>query len=227
MIKSNFKLILIFLFIPFFCFSQKKDIKLIINSKPLMDCNYELFNPKVKITMIYKDTLDVKNVTTEELMTSIFSATNQKWVDYNSLGGKEKATPFTNSEFLEKIKYKDKNYMEMLSKLEFKSDSIQYAIVKFNYYLEQHKKNIKGSILMQKEKNRWYQTSNAKINNLTMMMLVFKEDILGRLLTGQGINKMEKDLISIIYNDGLDIDKLFQQNFTTEQKDYFINKLNW
>lgn len=76
-------------------------------------------------------------------------------------------------------------------------------------------------------KDRWFQTFDAKINNISMMMLVFKEDVLERILLGIGNNSIENDLIKIVYEKGLNIDLLFKQNFSDEQKKYFINDLNW
>jgi hypothetical protein len=227
MTTFSFKTIFFLFLIPFFCFSQKKEVKIILNSKQLKNCSYERYKPSVQIKMIYKDTTEAKNKTPEELMTSTISARNQEWVNYNYLGGKERAAPFSKDEFDEKIRQKENNYFELLAKLEFSVDSIKYSVIKFRYFQAKIKNPIMGSILMVYSKHRWFQTFNAQINNLSMMMLVFKEDILERIISGIGNNQMENDLIKLVYSNGLNIDLLFQQNFNQEQKDYFINNLNW
>ncbi|EKT3958022.1 hypothetical protein NTJ28_002020 [Flavobacterium psychrophilum] len=227
MTTFKFKIVFFLILIPFFCFSQKKEVKIILNSKQLKNCSYEIYKPTVQIKMMYKDTTEAKNKTLEQLMTSIISAKNQEWVNYNSFGGKEKAAPFTKSEFDEKYNNKSKNYFELLAKLEFSVDSLKYFVIKFRYFQAKVKKPIMGSILMTFSKGRWYQTFDAKITNLSMMMLVFKEDIVERILLGTGSSSLENDLIKIVYKDGLNIDLLFQQDFNQEQKTYFINDLNW
>lgn len=227
MIELNLKYLLLSFVISFFCFSQKNEVQIILNSKELKNCNYELYRPVVEIKMIYKDTLDAVNNTPEQLMTSIISASNQEWVNYNCFGGKEKAAPFSKEEFNKKMRGKEKNYIELLAKLEFSIDSVKYSVVKFRYFQAKIKKPIMGSLLMIYSNSRWFQTSNAKLNNLSMMMLVFKEDILERILSGLGNNQMENNLIKLVYSNGLNIDLLFKQNFNQEQKKYFINDLNW
>lgn len=226
MTNLNFKILLIILSISFSCFGQGKEMKITINSKQL-NCKYELYKPATQIRMIYKDSSEAKNKTPEELMTSIISAKNQEWINYNTFGGKDKAAIFSEDEFNEKAKQKEKNYLELISKLDFKLDSINYAIVKFKYFQNNPNKPIMGVTLMIYANERWLQTFNAEINNLSMMMLVFKEDILGRILLGVGNNQMENDLIKLIYKDGLNVDFLFKQNLNLEQKKYFINDLNW
>ncbi|MBL0738428.1 hypothetical protein JI750_16145 [Flavobacterium sp. GN10] len=226
MTNLNFKILLIIFSISFSCFGQGKGMKITINSKQL-DSKYELYKPAKQIRIVYKDTSDAKNKTTDELMTSIISANNQDWVNYNTFGGKEKAAIFSEDEFNKKVKLKEKYYLELLSKLELKVDSINYTIVKFKYFQNNPDKPIMGVTLMIHKNERWYQTFNAEINNLSMMMLVFKEDILGRMIKGAGNNQMENDLIKIIYKDGLNVDFLFKQNLNSEQKKYFINDLNW
>ena len=227
MAKLIFKKWLFLILIPFFCFSQQKEVKIILKSKQLKNCSYQLYKPTVTVKMIYKDTTEALNKTSEQLMTSLISAKNQEWVNYNSFGGKEKSTPFNETEFEEALKYKKENYFELLAKLEFSVDSAKYSVVKFNYFKAKIKKPIMGSILMIYSKDRWFQTFDFKFNSLSMMMLVFKEDILERILTGNGQNELENNLLKLVYNNGLNIEDLFKQNFNQEQKNYYINPLNW
>lgn len=99
MTTFKFKVTLFLFLISLLCFSQKKDVKINLNTKQLRNCNYKIYKISPSIKMIYEDTIESKNETQEQLMTSIISAKNQEWVNYNSFGGKEKAAPFTKSEF--------------------------------------------------------------------------------------------------------------------------------
>lgn len=203
--------------------------RLIIGTNNIENTTYHIYDPPFRAMVIYKDTIEAVNKYPEQLMSSMLSASNQDWVNYNTLGGAIESSKISQEEFdkVKKLSY-DKNYFELLSKLEFEVNNDKMAIVKFYLYKEDLDKPVAGATVMQYINNRWYETSKPYTTSIAMALMIFKVNIMNSLLTGKGRNEMENDLIKKVYDNGLDFDKLLQQqNLSTEEKEYFTNPLNW
>lgn len=195
-----------------------QSVKIILkNSSKLLNGKYHIYEPILKIQARYKDTTEAKNETPEELMTSIVSSNSKLWEKYN-------AAEFDENEsytFVKGIEY------ELLSKLEFEIDSLPMAIIKFKLIKPDEVKKIVGVAIIKKNSKRWKTTSSYYVNRLSIAFLVFRENIMQNLILKNPKNNIEKKLLEKCYSNGLDIEKLLSQDFTKEQKEYFINPLNW
>lgn len=224
-------------FIILFClfqndllYSQSNELgsRVIITSGKFTNSKFYIYSPPFKAKAIYKNQSEAENLFPEQLMSSILSASNQEWVDYNTLGGTKKSDKKNNNHF-EEVKKIDinKTFFELYSKLEFNSNAAKMAIVKF-YYVTDSKKPVAGAIVMQKENGIWKSTSTSYTTNIAMALMVFKPDIIGRMLKGESINKMEKKILKAVYDEnGFSFEKLIKIKLSKEEKEYFTNPLNW
>lgn len=53
---------------------------------------YHSYDPPLRITADYNSLTEALNLFPEQLIQSVLSASNQEWIDYNTLGGEEKST---------------------------------------------------------------------------------------------------------------------------------------
>lgn len=206
---------------------EYQNIKIDIDS--LSNVSLKVYTPEFQAKMIYKDTIEAKNSNPEMLMSSIISADNQPWVDYNTIGGSSESDKKGEKHFLDvKNRNVEKNYFNLLSKLSFDYYGSKWAIVKFYLYLEEKSKPIGGSMVMQNYNGQWKVTSNSKITPIAMAMMIFGVKPMKNILLISPENEMEKELVKKVYSDkGLDISTLLSQKFDTNEKKYFINPLNW
>lgn len=203
--------------------------RVILNSGNISDVSYYVYSPPYKAMAVYTDIKQVTNNYPEELMSSILSARNQDWVNLNTLGGEEKAEKLTNEEFREAENInKNITYFELLSKFEFTSNNSQMAMIKFYFYKDGLKKPVAGVTIMQQEDGKWKRTSAPYLTNMSMVLLVFKADVLERVLRNQPANEIEKKVISEVYNGGnVDIEKVLQLDLNEREKEVLTNPLNW
>ena len=213
--KFNFSILICLLSLNLFA----QETKLLLNNGNLTSASYYLYNPILKINALYNDTTEAVNQYPEQLMISIISSNSKAWEKYNSLNfdENESFTPSNDSS----LKY------ELLSKFEFKANGSDMAIIKFNITTLKSIKIIAGVTVMQKVSGKWKTTSTTYTTKISLAFLVFKAEVMNNLIFNSPINEMEKQLLNNVYSKGLDFDKLLQQTFTKEQKNYFINPLNW
>ena len=83
----NRSIVAFFGFISFFGLCGQSDVSL--SYEGVSNFSYEIYEIPYLVKMIYRDTLEAKNRTPEELMSSVISATNQERIDYNTFGGVE------------------------------------------------------------------------------------------------------------------------------------------
>ncbi len=226
---KKYKLIF-FLLANFYCFGQD-DMKgrILLNGNSTSIANYYIYNPTFKAKIIFNSINQVKNDYPEELMSSIISASSQEWEDMNTLGGALESDKKTESEFL-KVTKLDKNltYFELLAKLEFVANGSEMAVIKFNLHQEKQEKPIVGCLVLQKENGKWKKTSKPSTTNISTVLLVFKGDVLGRIIKNKGINEIENKIIKLVYdNDGVNFDLFLNLELTSEEKEYLTNPLNW
>ncbi len=202
--------------------------RIIMNSDSFKNSRYYIYTPFFKAKAIYKKQSEASNLFPEQLMSSILSASNQEWVNYNTSGGSEKSDIKSENHF-EKVKNIDFNntFFELHSKLEFTSNGEEMAIIKF-FYNEKNEKPIAGSIVMKKENNQWKTISTPDTTIIATALMVFKADIMKRMLIGKGINRMENNLIKkVMTKEGFNFQKLFSIRLSETEKKYFTNPLNW
>ncbi|MFL0094292.1 hypothetical protein [Tenacibaculum maritimum] len=212
------------------CFSQNEKLgsRIILNTNNVSETIFYVYKPSFKAKVIYTNINEAKNAYPEELMSSILSANTQEWVNHNTLGG-EKSTEKKDKSFLEKIKKydKEKTYFELQAKLEFIANGNKMAIVKFYFHQQDKDKPVSGALVMQKNKDKWKLTSKPYTTSMAMVLMVFKPEILKRLLSNSPENEYEKKLLKNIYKDGFSFDALMKQKLSLEEKEYFTNPLNW
>jgi hypothetical protein len=180
------------------CQVKSQTPNVILGGKEINNVSYYVYDPPFLAKPIFNQLEDVKNNYPEKLMESIISASDQNWVNYNNLNISE----IKDNAFFEKVKKqdKDKNYFELLSKLEFEANNSQMTIIKFNLYIDEKKDSLPlvGTYVCQKVDGIWKRVSTPFTTRLAMVMLVFKQDILKRLLVGKYNNTTEESLVKRI-----------------------------
>jgi len=169
-------------------------------------------------------------------MSSVISTLNQSWINYNTLGGAEKADK-KEQKYFDYIKTmgRDKNYFELKSKLNFTLNGLDYSIIKFYFHSQELARPQSGSYVMQKKGNRWYLTSNTNTTSIALMTMRFQEAkylvLLQANLTG---DKLMDDLIKrVTPNGALDFTLLYKEfsswytNNDSQKIEYFIDKNSW
>ena len=119
-----------------------------------------------------------------------------------------------------------------MHKLEFTSEGIQYAIIKFNLVLEENNKPFQGAYLLVKNNGRWYKTSKSQFFSLTLLNMFFKTNRLEEIFFDiKNENLLLDDLRKkITNNDVIDLQKLIDEfnswykNKDTEKIEFFTNK---
>lgn len=214
-----------------FSYSQEKDLgaRIMLNANGVSNTSYYVYSPPFIAKAIYSSIKEAKNEFPEQTMSSILSATSQEWVNYNTLGGVENAEIKSVSDF-EKTKNinKEKTFFELLSKLEFDANGSKMSIIKFSFHKEGKEKPIAGALVFEKVDGTWKKTATPYTTNMSMALMVFKPDVMNRLLFKEPMNELEKNIIRNVYDkDGFNFNKLLEQNFTKEEKEYLTNPLNW
>lgn len=137
----------------------------------------------IKIFATLKNISEVENKTPEQLAQSILSCSSREWDIKNTLGGAENVAEKTKKEY-DKIKSmdKEKNFLELISKVEFDIDNIRTAIVKIYYFSETFPKPQVGIFVMQQYNGVWYKTNTRQVNNIALTIMRLKPDILDDLI---------------------------------------------
>lgn len=222
------KIIFLFLVIFSFCkmYSQKDYANLIIGKEDEVELSFQIYDSLV-IKKDYTKFEDVINDSPENLIKSILSATNQEWVDYNTLGGSQKSTK-RKPDYFKKIEEmnKDKNYIQLIHKFSFSIDNVPTEIIKF-YFKQENTTAVSGCYVLQKINNRWYKLSNTTTANLSIMVMRLKTEILKELFSGKTSNDKTKELYNKIYSNGiLDLRKfenIFFSWYSPTKKNDIIN----
>ena len=138
--------------------AQQQDANLTLSYPEESEISFFEYPEKTLAKAIYESQSEVTNKYPEQLMESILSATNQEWVNYNILGGAEKASEKEQSHF-DRIKSmnKNKNYFELTHKLTFDVGGIPTSIIKFFTHFEETDV-LSGAAVMQFVNGRWQKT---------------------------------------------------------------------
>ncbi|OWW26518.1 hypothetical protein B4Q04_02190 [Zobellia sp. OII3] len=170
--------ILILLFFSISCNAQEEDANLILSYPEESEISFFQYPEGTFAKAIYKSQAEATNVYPEQLLESIISATNQEWVNYNTLGGAEKASQKKQSHF-DKIMTmdKDNNYFELDHKLTFTVGDVPTAIIKFFTHFE-GMDVLSGAAVMQFVDGRWQKTSHPSLSTLSIIVMRMKSEVL-------------------------------------------------
>ncbi|WP_157926191.1 hypothetical protein [Tenacibaculum maritimum] len=231
--KMNKKTLIILLY-PLFSFSQKEYSNIIFSFSEEQSINVFKYSEDFIIRADYNDKEEAVNEYPEQLIQSVFSATNQEWVNYNTLGGEKKASKKEESHFNRvKTMNKDKNYLELIHKLTFQIGNRPTSIIKF-FLHEENKQPVSGAMVLQKEGNRWYKTSNINLSALAIMTMRLKTEVIEGVFLG---NTSQQDILelkeTVTKDGGVDIGILEKEFFSwytnnnTYLKTLFIDPKTW
>jgi hypothetical protein len=140
----------------------------------LEDAKFYIYNPPYKAKAIYGKMSDAKCLTPEELVESIKSETNQVWADYNNLPGEADIIPAQAFENRKKLD-KNTNYYVLIDKLSFSYNGIPTAIIKY-YFVDDGKRTILASMVVQKKDGRWFRTAIAGLEHLEAVVNQVKSE---------------------------------------------------
>tara|TARA_R110000868_G_scaffold79232_12_gene225552 strand:+ start:5687 stop:6391 length:705 start_codon:yes stop_codon:yes gene_type:complete len=160
------------------CFAQEEDANLILSYPEESEISFYQYPEETYAKAIYKSQAEVTNKYPEQLLESIISATDQEWVNYNTLGGAEKATEKKQSHFDKVISMdRDKNYFELSHKLTFDVGGVSTSIIKFFTHFE-GTDVLSGAAVMQYVDGRWQKTSHPSLSTLSIIVMRMKSDVL-------------------------------------------------
>lgn len=201
--------------------NSNRGTRIILSSGASQGAMFYTYNPAFIVKAVYEDFSQVTNEYPELLLSSILSATNQNWYDYNILessGIREKK----DKSYFEYVRNMDreKTYIELLCKFQFEYQGSELAIIKFLFHTEE--KETIGAYVMQKVDGRWYKTATPFTNDLSMFLIRTRTDMIEKIfMQSPGEDKYIDELISKIkISDGsISIFKLAE-----EYKSWFTNK---
>ena len=144
-----------------------------------------------RIGMIFNNKSQVRNEFPEELMASILCANTQEWVNFNELEPVQ-----ISSDKIEQIDKADKtkNYFNLLQKVEFKANGLDYALIKFRLVVQDLEKPLYMTESMVRKNKRWLRITESGLTPLLFMMGMTKTYYLNSLL-----NQKETDIL--FFND--------------------------
>ena len=215
-------------------YSQQELSNIIFSHSENQTIYFYEYNGKLKVKADYKTQIQAVNEYPEQLIQSVLSATNQKWVNYNTLGGEKKARKKSEKHF-KQIKKMDrkKNYFELHHKLRFKIDGLDTVIIKFFFYQEKELP-VSGAMVMQKINKRWFVTSRSDLSVFAIMIMRLKTEALKGIILGNSTNQDIETfhkMVSVKNNIEL---SLFEKEFTNlylpeniNKKELFIDPKTW
>lgn len=214
----NIRLIIIFIcfLIPLYGFGQSIESSNIILARvDSSEMNFYQYHPPLKIMAGYTNIIEATNEYPEQLVQSVLSARNQKWVNYNTLGGAENASQKNQAHFDRVISMdKEQNYFELHHKVSFDIGGISTSFVKFFFYQE-GEKPVSGCMVMQKIGDQWYKTSHPSFSLLSIILMRLKSDVLEGIVLGNSnvpqVNELRERVTS---NGSLDLQK-FEDEFAS------------
>jgi hypothetical protein len=206
------------------------------SSIQLDNASVYIYEPPFLAKGIYKDTTEAVNKFPEQLMSSIISTTNQKWIDYNTLHGALNSEK-KDSKYFDYIRTmdKNKNFFELRLKMSFTINDNEFAIIKFYLSTEETVEAKSGVYVMQKIENRWFTTRTSFTSDLALMIMRFDEDKFLTVLKARPIgNELMDELIEKVkVNSSVDLSKLYKEfsswysNDDLQKIEYFIDSKAW
>ena len=168
---------------------QKIDCATVNVSQPVSNFQYLKYDNNFVIKK-YDKFSEVTNKTEEELMRSILSASDLNWFNFN----REKKVEKTSQDF-GYIKSVNNNiyYIKLLNKINFVTNGIEYAVIKFHLY---DNDNIYGfAEAMKKINGKWVSTSDSQTTMLLFFMGMIKTSYIDAIMKkhntdNQALNKI-------------------------------------
>lgn len=161
-----------------YCAAQDDDANLILSYPEESSISFYEYPSDTFVKTVFKNQSETNNEYPEQLLESIISATNQEWVNYNTLGGAAEASEKGQSHF-DKVKTmdKDKNYFELAHKLTFDVGGIPSVVIKFFTHFEETEV-LSGIAVMQYVDGRWQKTSHPSLSTLSIIVMRMKSEVL-------------------------------------------------
>lgn len=171
-------LLIVALSLPTFGNAQEEDANLILSFPEESEISFFQYPEGTYAKAVYRSQSETTNEYPEQLLESIISATNQEWVNYNTLGGAEKATEKKQSHF-DKVETmdKDNNYFQLAHKLTFNIGGVPSTIIKFFTHFE-GTDVLSGAAVMQFVNGRWQKTSHPSLSTLSIIVMRMKSEVL-------------------------------------------------
>lgn len=178
---------------------------LLFSQESKMNCSEDLLvSHRIKNIKVlkYKDPFRIKklksfkqvtNLTPEDLMQSILSASNLAWYNYNREDKKETASK--DFKYIAEASSKT-YYFELSYKVTFNSAGIDYAIIK--YYLNDNGRIIGFAEPMKQIDNRWFSTLDTEISNLQFFMIMFDTKYIDKIFKTE---KTDNNTLNTIITD--------------------------
>lgn len=210
--KKNKLHITVILIQSFIGFTQQEDSNLILSYPEESEISFFEYPEGIYAKAIYDRQEDVENLYPEQLLESIISASNQEWVNYNTLGGAEKASEKKQSHFDKVLSMdRDKNYFELTHKLKFDVGGIPTVIIKFFTRFE-GEQNLSGAAVMQFVNSRWQKTSHPSLSTFSIIVMRMKSDVLrGIVLQDSDDPNIKSIAESVSKDNGLDLGLLEEE----------------
>lgn len=145
----------------------------------------------------YEKFSQVKNTTPNDLITSQFSATNNKWISFNY----NKNINWTKLQF-DKLKNKE-NKIICVADFEFKVKDSIFNISRIDLF-DESKRKIPICLLMKKENNKWFFVERNYVKNLSYIIMSLDIKLIEDLfINKKSENLIIQNLINEVYIDGL------------------------
>lgn len=180
--------------LSFILINAQEEPNLILSYEEESEISFYQYPEDTFVKKIYASQSEVITEYPEQLLESIISAINQEWVNYNTLGGEEKASKKKDSHF-ERVKNmnRDSNYFRLSHKLSFMMGGIPTVMIKFFTHFE-NMEELSGVAVMQKVDNRWQKTSHPSLSTLSIVVMRLKSEVLEGLVLQ---NSNNPDIVSI------------------------------
>lgn len=198
--------------------------------------SYHIYDPPFAAKIIYEDTTEAPNFYPEQLMSSIISARNQEWVNYNYLnreGIEKDASHFKEVEQMDP----ETNFFELRSKFAFEYNGLPAVFIKYYLIFDKMDKPVGAFKVMQKVGERWYLVTIPNFATIPYMLFWFKEQPMLALLKGEASGEpIVNDLINLTRNEsgGLDFEKLatefkkiYQEGERAARYQYFVDPVTF
>lgn len=197
-----------------FGFAQNyEESSIMVFETRVVNSNFLVYDPPFPAKGIYKDTLEAVNQFPEQVISSIMSATNQAWENFNYLNGQARKLDAAHFEKAAKLD-KNKNYYELRSKFEFIHEGSPTAFIKYYFHFEDLKEQGGGFKVLKKVNGKWYATLIPNFITVPYMLFWFKDERLKELFAGKPTgNPFTDDIITKTRDESgnLDLEKLGNQ----------------
>lgn len=189
------------------CAQIPKNSNIIFGYEEVKELSFYKYEPKFLAKAIITSQKNADNEYPEQLMESIISATNQDWVNYNTLEGEQDEQEQSHFDRIKSMD-RDKNYFELHHKLSFNVGDVPTVIVKFFFYQE-NENPLSASYVMQKVNERWQRTSHPSLSTLSIIVMRMKTEVLQGIILGNSKDMEIKKLRNrVTSNGGIDLTEL-------------------